>query len=134
MKRQRLLIIYTLVFFGALLILLVKGFHKGGLFDPERFNDFRAYHLAAQAVWEGDLVPAYEDQARPFQYPPSFAYLVAPFGWLSYRVRASRAPVNVDIRWAGGPLPVRPNPRQAGVTHLTQLKALEGSESLGERP
>ncbi len=85
MKRQRLLIIYMLVFFGALLILLVKGFHKGGLFDPERFNDFRAYHLAAQAVWEGDLVPAYEDQARPFQYPPSFAYLVAPFGWLSYR-------------------------------------------------
>ena len=85
MKRQRLLIIYTFVFFGALLILLVKGFHKGGLFDPERFNDFRAYHLAAQAVWEGDLVPAYEDQGRPFQYPPPFAYLVAPFGWLSYR-------------------------------------------------
>lgn len=86
MKRRQLLVIYTIVFLGLLVGLVLKGFHKGGLYDPDRFNDFRAYHLAAEAVWKGDLAPAYEDEARPFQYPPPFAYLVAPFGLLPYRL------------------------------------------------
>ena len=84
-NRQHLLIVYAVVFAALVVFVLVRGFHKGGLFDSERFNDFRAYHLAAEGVWDRDLVPAYEDAARPLQYPPPFAYFVAPLGWLPYR-------------------------------------------------
>ena len=50
LKRQQLVIIYTVVFLGLIVALVVKGFHKGGLYDADRSNDFRAYHLAAQYV------------------------------------------------------------------------------------
>ncbi len=89
LNRQQLVIIYTVVFLGLMVALVVKGFHKGGVYDADRSNDFRAYHLAAQAVWQGDLVPAFEDDARPFQYPPPFAYLVAPLGLVPYRLGVS---------------------------------------------
>lgn len=85
-SRQHLLILYTLVVAGLVIAATIRGFHKGGVFDAERHNDFRAYYLAAEGVWSGDLVPAYHDAERPFQYPPPFAYVLAPLGGLPYRL------------------------------------------------
>jgi hypothetical protein len=82
---KRRLVAYTWLFVALAGLLLARGLHKGGLFEEGEFNDFRAYHLAAQGVWERDLAPAYRDALRPYQYPPPFALLVAPFGLLPYR-------------------------------------------------
>jgi hypothetical protein len=64
------------------------GFRHGGAFDQTTFTDFLAFHKAAQGVWAGDLTSAYaptQDERR-FQYPPTFAFLVAPLGLLPYRM------------------------------------------------
>ncbi|HVR73313.1 MAG TPA: glycosyltransferase family 87 protein, partial [Planctomycetota bacterium] len=63
-------------------ILIQKGLWKGGFFHEGRFNDFRAYDLAARGIWERDLIPSYRDEKRPNLYPPTFAILVAPLGLL----------------------------------------------------
>jgi hypothetical protein len=55
------------------------------VFEEGQFNDFKAYHLAAEGVWQRDLRPSYEDSRRPNQYPPPFAILVAPLGLVPYR-------------------------------------------------
>lgn len=67
------------------LVLVQRGLWKGGAFHEGRSNDFRAYHLAAQGVLQGDLTPAFRDETRPYMYPPTFAILISPLGIFSYR-------------------------------------------------
>lgn len=69
-----------------LIVLTSTALRKGGAWDPQRFNDFRAYHTAAKAALDRNLESAYHDPDRPYQYPPTLATLVAPLGWLPYRV------------------------------------------------
>ncbi len=68
------LAVYSFIVIAVVVVLVVRGGTKGG--------DFRAYWLAANGLLDGDLVPAYGDAERPFQYPPFFAFLVAPAAWL----------------------------------------------------
>src|SRR2546422_967459 len=76
---------FSVAFVLLSLVLVERGLWKGGAFDGSKFNDFKAYHLAAEGVWRRDLRPSYEDPRRPNQYPPAFAILVAPLGLLPYR-------------------------------------------------
>ncbi len=82
LSRERLVVIFGCVFLVALVVLAQRGLYKGGGFGGERFHDFRAYHVTAQAFLAGDLVAAYEHPQRPLQYPPPFALFVAPLGFL----------------------------------------------------
>lgn len=66
-------------------LLVQTAARKGGLWDPERTNDFLAYHQAARACLDGDLHTAYDHPEKPYQYPPSLAALIVPLGLLSYR-------------------------------------------------
>ena len=85
-KRARIVVAYTAVVAVSVAVLMQRGCYKGGVFDTERVNDFRAYQIAAQGVIDGDLTSAYKDGTKPLQYPPSFAFFVAPFGLVPYRV------------------------------------------------
>ena len=68
-------------------LLVHSAFRKGGLWNVERFNDFKAYHQAAQMALDRNLEEAYSsDQAKPYQYPPTLATLIIPLGLLPYRV------------------------------------------------
>ena len=78
---------FTIVVLGLICGLLFTGLRKGGAFDPEDFNDFKAYHSAAEAALRGDLQAAYDtDTPKPYQYPPTLASLILPLGLVSYRV------------------------------------------------
>jgi hypothetical protein len=88
-RRRAAVIAAAAVFLLLWVFLIARGLHKGGVFRDGKFNDFRAYHLAAGGVLAGDLVPSYEDRERPNQYPPPFAFLAAPLGLLPYRAAAA---------------------------------------------
>ena len=66
-------------------ILLISASHKGGMWRAGRYNDFKAYHQATQAVLRADLPSAYQHAGRPYQYPPTLATLLTPMGLLPYR-------------------------------------------------
>jgi hypothetical protein len=84
-SRERAFLLAAGIFLALWVVLIARGLWKGGLFEEGRSNDFRAYHLAAAGVWDRDLLPAYLDRERPYWYPPTFAFLVAPLGLLPYR-------------------------------------------------
>lgn len=83
--RQRVAILLSSLFLASLAALVARGLFKAGVFEEGKYNDFHAYHAAAQGVWKRDLVPSYEDPLRANLYPPTFSCLVAPLGLLSYR-------------------------------------------------
>src|SRR5262245_35523128 len=85
LSQRQLAMAFSLVFLLLALALVQRGLWKGGVFKEGEFNDFRAYHLAAQGVWQCDLRPSYEDERRPNQYPPPFAIFIAPLGLVGYR-------------------------------------------------
>jgi hypothetical protein len=78
-------LVFTVVLLALLAVLAHSGLRKGGLFDSRRFNDFRAYHDAAQAALDGRLYEAYAAGPKPYQYPPTLAVLILPLGALPYR-------------------------------------------------
>lgn len=84
--KQRLYVILTVILIALMAILLHSAFRKGGLWQPDRFNDFRAYHDAAVLAVDGRLPEAYSLKERPYQYPPTLASLILPLGFLPYRV------------------------------------------------
>ncbi len=84
---QRQHVIYVLVLVVVCGLLFHKAQRSGGLLNPDKQNDFLAYHQAAVSVLESDLPRAYNlELPKPYQYPPSLATLIVPLGLLPYQV------------------------------------------------
>ncbi len=77
--------LFTIVIVALSLALVHSAFRKGGLWDADRANDFRAYHQAARAALGRDLASAYSAPEKPYQYPPTLASIVVPLGLLPAR-------------------------------------------------
>jgi hypothetical protein len=86
---------YAVVVLALSALFLFRGLRQGGALGGNRSNDFAAYHTAARGVLRGELESSYR-AARPYQYPPTLAVLLAPLGLLPARA--------ASILWTAGNL------------------------------
>ena len=74
------------VWLAGLGVVLLVRFPVNFLLHPPFLMDFDLFHTIALRILQGDAVHLYEPAGSPqslFKYAPSWALLIAPFGWVS---------------------------------------------------